>query len=190
MRWRLSAKDCSMARAISYWPFRCSKAREERESTPPGEKNSCRVGSLRAAARAASSRDSSSITSAPVLRANLCAMGGKDDTRAAFHDSGRFVFCSTEGRRTNARGAFDSGRSATFVEDDGSWLVMALFQYFGGWLCRDCSITEWTLRMGQGWEMVCGCCWPGWWMSKAGRGSKPPRDASSSSWVQAGSQSQ
>jgi hypothetical protein len=33
-----------MARAISYWPRRCSKARAERERMPPGAKKSWRFG--------------------------------------------------------------------------------------------------------------------------------------------------
>ena len=44
MRWRLSLKAFSMARAMSYWPGRCSKERVERERSPPGAKKSWSVG--------------------------------------------------------------------------------------------------------------------------------------------------
>jgi hypothetical protein len=44
IRWRLSVKAFSTARAMSYWPGRCSKARVERERIPPGEKKAWRVG--------------------------------------------------------------------------------------------------------------------------------------------------
>ena len=44
MRWRLSAKAFSTAWAISYWPGRCSKAREDLERIPPGEKKARSVG--------------------------------------------------------------------------------------------------------------------------------------------------
>jgi hypothetical protein len=46
MRWRRSAKHCSMSLAIAYWPGRCSKAREDLARRPPGWKKSCREGSF------------------------------------------------------------------------------------------------------------------------------------------------
>src|ERR1700679_3801428 len=47
MRWRRSESACSMALAIWSWPGRYSKGSLDCARMPPGEKNSCSVGSAR-----------------------------------------------------------------------------------------------------------------------------------------------